>query len=154
MDSPKIFMRKLPVTPGYCGFVPYNSCQGTPSEDNMSQCLRSFQESTRRYKEQLEQLRHTVATTPKLKPICSQETVLQALHQYYRKYHPRILECKTTRKPLEEPPIPGWAGFLPRAKVTELGCAMRYTVMAQHCYQDFLEIVEQAKRARQKPYAE
>lgn len=56
------------------------------------------------------------------------------------------------KKPLDEPPIPGWAGFLPRARVTEFGCATRYTIMARKCYEDFLDLVEQAKRARRKSY--
>ncbi|XP_004374931.1 sperm-associated microtubule inner protein 5 [Trichechus manatus latirostris] len=154
MESSKTFMRNLPITPGYSGFVPFLSCQGTPSEDNMFQCLKAFQEKTRRYKDQLEELHCSVAAAPKLKPICSQETVLRALHQYYQQYHPMSLECKYVKKPLEEPPIPGWGGYLPRARVTELGCATRYTVMARNCYKDFLDITERTKGARLKPYEE
>ncbi|KAM8783864.1 sperm-associated microtubule inner protein 5 [Rhynchonycteris naso] len=154
MESSKPFMRQLPITPGYSGFIPYLSCEGTSSEDNMSQCLRLFREKTQQYKDQLEALRRSVATAPRLKPICSEERVLRALHQYDRQYHPLSLECKHIKKPLQEPPIPGWAGYLPRARVTELGCATRYSIMARNCYRDFLDIVEQAKRAHLKPYEE
>ncbi|XP_001497732.3 sperm-associated microtubule inner protein 5 isoform X1 [Equus przewalskii] len=154
MESSKTFMRQLPITPGYCGFVPYLSCEGTSSENNMSHCLKTFQEITQRYKDQLEEFHCSVAAAPKLKPICSEETVLRALHQYERQYHPTSLECKYVKKPLQEPPIPGWAGYLPRARVTELGCATRYTVMARNCYKDFLDITEQAKRVHLKPYEE
>ncbi|XP_058400074.1 uncharacterized protein C10orf82 homolog isoform X2 [Diceros bicornis minor] len=154
MESSKTFMRHLPITPGYSGFVPYLSCQGTSGEDDMSHCLKTFQENTQRYKDQLEEFRCSVATAQKLKPICSEETVLRALHQYYQQYHPMSLECKYVKKPLQEPPIPGWVGYLPRARVTELGCATRYTVMARNCYRDFLDITEQAKRVHLKPYEE
>ncbi|XP_036915578.1 uncharacterized protein C10orf82 homolog [Sturnira hondurensis] len=154
MESSKPFMRQPPITPGYSGFIPYLSCEGTSAEDHMAQCLQAFQEKTRRYKDQLEELRCSVATAPRLKPICSEETVLRALHQYYRQHHPLSLESKVMKKPLQEPPIPGWAGYLPRARVTELGCATRYTVMARNCYKDFLDILEQAKRAPLKPYEE
>nr|XP_006200241.2 uncharacterized protein C10orf82 homolog [Vicugna pacos] len=154
MKSSKTFMRQLPVTPGYSGFVPYLSCQGTSGEDDMSPCLKIFRENTQRYKDQLEEFHCSVATARKLKPVCSEETVLRALHQYHRQYHPLSLECKYMKKPLQEPPIPGWAGYLPRARVTELGCATRYTVMARNCYRDFLNLVEQAKRAHLKPYEE
>ncbi|TKC48547.1 hypothetical protein EI555_016228, partial [Monodon monoceros] len=123
MESSKTFMRHLPITPGYSGFVPYLSCQGTSSEDNMSHCLKIFQENTQRSKDQLEDLRCT-------------ETVLWTLHQYYRRYRPL-----------------SW-GYLPRARVTELGCATRHTVMARNCYRDFLDVMEQAKRAHLKPYEE
>ncbi|XP_002718777.1 sperm-associated microtubule inner protein 5 [Oryctolagus cuniculus] len=152
MESSRIFMRKLPITPGYSGFVPFVSCQGGSSEEDVGHCLKTFQESTRRYKAQLEELRCLVATAPTLKPVCSEETVQRAVHEYYRKYHPLSLECKYIKKPPEEPPIPGWAGYLPRARVTEFGCATRYTVMARNCYRDFLNITEQARRARLKPY--
>ncbi|XP_008520944.1 sperm-associated microtubule inner protein 5-like [Equus przewalskii] len=154
MESSKTFMRQLPITPGYSGFVPYLSCEGTSSKDNMSHCLKTFQEITQRYKDQREEFHCSVAAAPKLKPICSEETVLRALHQYERQYHPTSLECKYIKKPLQEPPIPGWAGYLPRARVTELGCATRYTVMARNCYKDFLDITEQAKRVHLKPYEE
>ncbi|KAM5271946.1 sperm-associated microtubule inner protein 5 [Ctenodactylus gundi] len=154
MESCKVFMRQLPVTPGYSGFVPYLSCEDTSSDDNMNHCLKSFREKTQRYKDQQEEFRRSIAATPKLRPICSKETLLQVLHEYARCYHPLTLECKYLKKPLEEPPIPGWGGFLPRARVTEHGCATRYTVMAKNCYQDFLNIKEQARRARLKSYEE
>ncbi|XP_005387912.1 PREDICTED: uncharacterized protein C10orf82 homolog [Chinchilla lanigera] len=154
MESSKVFMRQMPITPGYSGFVPFLSCQETSSEDNVELCLQTFRENTQRYKDQLEEFRCAVATAPKLKPISSEETVLRALHEYARRYHPLTLECKNVKKPPHEPPIPGWAGFLPRARVTELGCATRYTVMAKNCYKDFLDIKERAKRAREKSYKE
>ncbi|XP_045883560.1 uncharacterized protein C10orf82 homolog [Meles meles] len=154
MESSQTFMRHLPVTPGYSGFVPYLSCQQATSKDSMPHCLKIFQEITQRYRNQMEDFRCSVATARRLKPVCSEETVLRALHQYYRQYHPLSLECKNIKKPLHEPPIPGWAGHLPRARVTELGCATRYTVMARNCYRDFLGIMEQARRARLKPFEE
>ncbi|ELK36751.1 hypothetical protein MDA_GLEAN10021214 [Myotis davidii] len=154
MDSPQVFMRQLPVTPGYSGFVPYLSCEGTSSEDHMSRCLQAFREKTQRYKDQQKEFCHAVATAPKLKPICREETVLRALHQYYQEHHPLLLECRHLRKPLEEPPIPGWAGYLPRARVTELGCATRYSVMAKNCYRDFMDLLERSERAHLKPYEE
>ncbi|XP_011537645.1 sperm-associated microtubule inner protein 5 isoform X3 [Homo sapiens] len=154
MEPSKTFMRNLPITPGYSGFVPFLSCQGMSKEDDMNHCVKTFQEKTQRYKEQLRELCCAVATAPKLKPVNSEETVLQALHQYNLQYHPLILECKYVKKPLQEPPIPGWAGYLPRAKVTEFGCGTRYTVMAKNCYKDFLEITERAKKAHLKPYEE
>ena len=63
-----------------------------------------------------------------------------------------MTEHKYIKKPLQEPPIPGWAGYLPRAKVTELGCATRYSVMARNCYQDFLDLMEQSRGAHLKSY--
>lgn len=75
----------------FAGFVPYLSCEGTSVEDDMSHCLKTFQENTQRYKDRLEELRCSVATAQKLKPTCSEEMVLQALHQYHQQYHPMEL---------------------------------------------------------------
>ncbi|KAL1788866.1 hypothetical protein HispidOSU_025134 [Sigmodon hispidus] len=152
MESPETFMRKLPITPGYSGFIPWLSCEGTPSEDHMNHCVKAFQERTQRYKEQQQELNSSVASAPLLKPICSEDTVLWTLHEYAKKYHPLTLECKNVKKPLDEPPIPGWAGYLPRARVTEFGCATRYTIMAKKCYEDFMDLMEQAKKSQLKPY--
>ncbi|XP_021109021.1 uncharacterized protein C10orf82 homolog isoform X3 [Heterocephalus glaber] len=134
------------------GFVPFLRSQDTSSEDRVDHCLQSSQESTQLCKDQLEELRCSVATAPKLKPSCSEDAVLRELHEYAWRYHPLTLECKSMKKPPQEPPIPGWAAFLPRARVTELGCATRHTVMAENCSEDFLDIKERANRARQKPY--
>ncbi|EHA99629.1 hypothetical protein GW7_21296 [Heterocephalus glaber] len=136
------------------GFVPFLRSQDTSSEDRVDRCLQSSQESTQLCKDQLEELRCSVATAPKLKPSCSEDAVLRELHEYAWRYHPLTLECKSMKKPPQEPPIPGWAAFLPRARVTELGCATRHTVMAENCSEDFLDIKERANRARQKPYEE
>lgn len=95
---------KAVIPSALAGFVPYLSCQGTSSEDDMSHCLRIFQENTQRYKDQLEEFRCSVATAPKLKPICSEETVLRTLHQYYRQYHPFSLgTCSWKPAPLPPP---------------------------------------------------
>ncbi|XP_054975396.1 uncharacterized protein C10orf82 homolog isoform X1 [Sorex araneus] len=152
MES-KVFMVQLPVTPGYSGFVPYLSCQGIADEDNMSHCLQTFREITREKKERQRKLHAEVAAVPPLTPICSEKTLLGVLYQYYQRYHPLSLEIKHIKKPLCEPPIPGWAGYLPRAKVTELGCSVRYTV-ARNCYRDFMDVLERAKRGHKKPYEE
>ncbi|KAM4851439.1 sperm-associated microtubule inner protein 5 isoform 1-T2 [Thomomys bottae] len=151
--SKTTFMREVPVTPGYSGFVPYLSCQESSNEDRMDYCIKAFQEKTQRLKDDMDRFYYSVATNKKLKPVCSEERVLRSLHDYARLYHPMTLECKYVKKPLHEPPIPGWAGYLPRARVTELGCAMRYTVMAKHCYEDFLDIIEKDSKAKQETYA-
>ncbi|XP_012873158.1 PREDICTED: uncharacterized protein C10orf82 homolog [Dipodomys ordii] len=154
MKPSKTFMREPPVTPGYSGFVPYLSCQESSSQDNMDYCMKAFQEKTQRLKEDMDRFRYSVATSQKLKPVSSEETVLRSLHDYARLYHPMTLDYQYMKKPLHEPPIPGWAGYLPRAKVTEIGCATRYTVMAKQCYEDFLDIIERDAKAKQKTYEE
>uniref|UniRef100_A0A8C0IK19 Sperm microtubule inner protein 5 n=1 Tax=Chelonoidis abingdonii TaxID=106734 RepID=A0A8C0IK19_CHEAB len=83
------------------------------------------------------ELRYIAASTPKLPSICSNEDVLQALYDYNYKHHPYVLGTVITKRSLLEPPIPGWTGFVPRARVTELGYGVRYHEMTKNCYQDF-----------------
>lgn len=73
------------------GFIPWLSCQGTPSEDHMNHCVKAFQERTQRYKKQMQELNCSIASAPALKPICSEDTVLWTLHEYAKKYHPLTL---------------------------------------------------------------
>ncbi|XP_005853038.2 PREDICTED: uncharacterized protein C10orf82 homolog [Myotis brandtii] len=91
-------------SPPPTGFVPYLSCEGTSSEDHMSRCLQAFREKTQRYKDQQKEFCHAVAIAPKLKPICREETVLRALHQYYQEHHPLLLG---TGSPKAAPFTPG-----------------------------------------------
>lgn len=93
----------LPPSPP-AGFIPYLSCEGTSSEDHMSRCLQAFREKTQRYKDQQKEFCHAVAMDPKLKPICREETVLRALHQYYQEHHPLLLG---TGSPKAAPFTPG-----------------------------------------------
>ncbi|XP_065408468.1 sperm-associated microtubule inner protein 5-like [Chrysemys picta bellii] len=48
-----------------------------------------------------------------------------------------------TKRSLLEPPIPGWTGFVPRARVTELGYGVPYHEMTKNCYQDFKNLRDQ-----------
>ncbi|XP_064229876.1 sperm-associated microtubule inner protein 5 isoform X1 [Aotus nancymaae] len=102
MEPSKTFMRNLPIIPGYSGFVPFLSCQGTSREDDMNCCVKTFQEKTQSYKDELQEFCCAVATAPKLKPVNSEETVLRALHQYYRQYHPLLLGSSAL-KPFPSP---------------------------------------------------
>lgn len=72
----------------------------------MSYCLKTFQEKTQRYKDQLEEFHCSVAAAERLKPVSSEKAVLRALHQYYQQYHPLSLGI-SPQKP---------APFCPRPK--------------------------------------
>ncbi|XP_068953677.1 sperm-associated microtubule inner protein 5 [Petaurus breviceps papuanus] len=153
MDPSPVFMRNLPVTPGYGGYIPlWIGRMGASYNRDTSYCIRKFRDTTQRYKNQLEALRYQVATADKLQEICSKETVLRMIHDYYLRHHPTHIEADRKKKPLQEPPIPGWAGYMPRARVSEFGCAARYHVMAKQSYEDFLNITETHKRGPLKRY--
>ncbi|XP_043836328.1 uncharacterized protein C10orf82 homolog [Dromiciops gliroides] len=147
MDTSPVFMRKLPITPGYGGYIPLRlSRMGASYNRDTSYCIRTFNDATQRYKNKLEELRYKTATADKLQRVSSKETVLRMIHDYYLRHHPSQIEPIPNKKPLQEPPIPGWVGYMPRARVTELGCAVRYHVMAKQSYEDFLNITETHKK--------
>ncbi|XP_062436368.1 sperm-associated microtubule inner protein 5 [Rhea pennata] len=101
-----------------------------------------FCNTTQRRKDAKNELRRIAATTPQLPPICRNEDVLQVLYNYNYKHHPNRLGSVIIERSLLDPPIPGWTGFVPRAKVTELGHGVRYRVMAKNCFQDFKNLVD------------
>ncbi|XP_074087998.1 sperm-associated microtubule inner protein 5 isoform X2 [Macrotis lagotis] len=121
------------------------------NKDTMNS-VNEFNNVTRRNKDQLEALRYRAASADKLHEICSKETVLRMIHDYYLCHHPYQIEADHKRKPSEEPYIPGWAGHMPRVRVTELGCAVRYHVMSKRGYEDFVKITETHKRGPLKKY--
>nr|XP_025039362.1 uncharacterized protein C10orf82 homolog isoform X1 [Pelodiscus sinensis] len=130
------------LIPGYTGYIPQRFYRiGTTYGDDSMACMTSFHSATQRNKETVDELKHIAATTPKLPPICSNEDVLQALYEYNYKHHPHVLGTIETKRHFLEPPIPGWTGFVPRARVTELGYGIRYHEMAKKCFQDFKNIV-------------
>ncbi|XP_020843818.1 sperm-associated microtubule inner protein 5 isoform X1 [Phascolarctos cinereus] len=152
-DPSPVFMRNLPITPGYGGYVPLRlSKMGNSYNSDTSYCIRKFRDTTQRHKNQLEALRYHTATADKLQEICSKETVLRMIHDYYVRCHPACIEADHNKKPLQEPPIPGWAGYIPRARVTELGYAVRHHVMAKQSYEDFLNMIETHKKGPLKHY--
>lgn len=57
----------------------------------MNDCVKAFQERTKMYKEQEEELNNIVDSNPILKPVTSENTVLWTLHEYAKKYHPLTL---------------------------------------------------------------
>ncbi|XP_036590081.1 uncharacterized protein C10orf82 homolog [Trichosurus vulpecula] len=153
MNPSPVFMRRLPITPGYGGYIPLRiSRMGASHKRDTNFCVRKFRDTTQRYKNQMDALRYQAATADKLQGVCSKETVLRMIHDYYLRNHPTYIEADHKKKPLQEPPIPGWAGYVPRARVTELGCAVRHHVMAKQSYEDFLNMTEMHKKGPFKRY--
>ncbi|XP_074855780.1 sperm-associated microtubule inner protein 5 [Carettochelys insculpta] len=133
-----------PLIPGYTGYIPQRFYRiGTTYGDDSKACMTSFHSASQRNRDKLDELRYIAANTPKLPFICSNEDVLQALHDYNYKHHPYMLGPVVTKRSLLEPPVPGWTGFVPRARVTELGYGVRYHEMTKNCYQDFKNLINQ-----------
>uniref|UniRef100_A0A8C4JVA9 Chromosome 10 open reading frame 82 n=1 Tax=Dromaius novaehollandiae TaxID=8790 RepID=A0A8C4JVA9_DRONO len=125
------------------GHVPLKFCSiGTSYGGDSVVYMTLFCNATQRRKDAKNELRCIAATTPQLPPICCNEDVLQVLYDYNYKHHPNRLGTVINERSLLDPPIPGWTGFVPRAKVTELGHGVRYHVMAKNCFQNFKSLID------------
>nr|XP_056706440.1 uncharacterized protein C10orf82 homolog [Euleptes europaea] len=132
-----------PLAPGYTGYLPLRFYRiGTSFGNDSVWCINAFRDVIGRKNEQKDELRTIAATAPQLPPICSNEEIIGVLDDYNYKHHPYMLGPVETKRSLLEPPIPGWAGFVPRSKVTEFGHGVRYHVMAENCYQDFKDMLD------------
>ncbi|KAM8806083.1 sperm-associated microtubule inner protein 5 [Eudromia elegans] len=131
-----------PPIPGYTGHIPlaFGSIGSSYGRDSVV-CTGLFRNTTRRRRDARNELWRGAATTPQLPPICCNDDVLQVLYDYNYKHHPNRLGTVLIEKSLLDPPLPGWTGFVPRAKVTELGHGVRYHVMAKNCFQDFKNLI-------------
>ena len=70
--------------------------------------------------------------------------ILNAGHLYKRLILYQIVEDK---RPLTEPPIPGYKGYIPRIKPTELGLGSRYHLATKQGFEDFVrETARQSER--------
>ncbi|XP_053163161.1 uncharacterized protein C10orf82 homolog [Hemicordylus capensis] len=141
-----------PLIPGYTGYIPLRFYRiGTSFGNDSVWCVNAFRDATQRKHEDTNELRCAAATAPQLPPLCSNEEIINVLDDYNYKRHPTVLGPVETRRNLFEPPIPGWTGFVPRSKVTELGHGVRYHVMAENCYQDFKDLLERNHRDPASP---
>ena len=58
-----------------------------------------------------------------------------------------IILLTDDKRPLTEPPIPGYKGYIPRIKPTELGLGNRYHIATKNGFEDF---VRETARQSQK----
>ena len=58
-----------------------------------------------------------------------------------------IISSSDDKRQLTEPPIPGYRGYIPRIKPTELGLGNRYHIATKHGFEDFVrETARQSQR--------
>jgi hypothetical protein len=125
------------MKPGYTGYVPRRPfIFGGTYRAECEECVDEFlgsRETNSNYKTHLES---TVASYPKLHPITKQSLVVKKLNHLrdYKDGAPAIAEDKRTGT---EAPIPGYAGFVPRTAVTDLGLGARYHITSEKGYRGF-----------------
>ncbi|CAG5117326.1 unnamed protein product [Candidula unifasciata] len=135
--QPEVVVNRLPSTtedrkftekmvPGYTGYVPrllfrYGGTYRHDCDHSIDDFITNRDSYAAR---QEELLRHTLAN-PKLTAISYDPEVRDKLNQY-RDTHPSATTLRADRKPLREPPVPGYQGFVPRVNTTEVGLGKTY----------------------------
>ncbi|XP_055897509.1 uncharacterized protein C10orf82-like [Biomphalaria glabrata] len=114
------------MVPGYTGYVPRLMFRfGGTYRHDCDLSIDNFITNRDSYAaKQEEVLRHTNAN-PKLTPISHDPLVRDKLNSY-RDSHPNEATTMPDKRPLREPPIPGYQGFVPRVYPTEVGLGQRY----------------------------
>ncbi|BFZ05840.1 hypothetical protein BsWGS_08879 [Bradybaena similaris] len=119
------------MVPGYTGYVPRLLFKyGETYRHGCDHSIDEFITNRESYATRQEELmRHTLAN-PKLTAISYDPDVRDQLNRY-RDTHPSTATLLTDKKPLREPPIPGYQGYVPRVNTTGIGLGKRY-----HCSTD------------------
>ncbi|XP_052222587.1 uncharacterized protein C10orf82-like [Dreissena polymorpha] len=83
-------------------------------------------------------LRRSVTMVPRLTATSHDPQVRDQLDRY-RDTHPTRPMLMEDRRPLTEPPLPGYNGYIPRVKPTELGLGHRYHVACDNGFNAFVQ---------------
>jgi len=135
--APEVVCNTLPVTdgdkkftermvPGYTGYVPRLMFRygGTYKHDCDLSIDNFITARDGHANKQAELARHTKATPP-LTAVSYDPAVRDRLNRY-RDTHPTPATLVADKRPMVEPPIPGYQGYIPRIYPTEVGLGQRY----------------------------
>ncbi|CAF4520796.1 unnamed protein product [Rotaria socialis] len=114
------------MLPGYTGYIPQRKYQlGNRYRTESDACLIGTKAAYEDAKNKSKLLRNTVAAYPKTKSLNS-GTVIKHFLDFHRAYNPNENSQRTDRRQFTEPPIPGYRGYIPRIRPTDIGLGLRY----------------------------
>nr|XP_015202486.1 PREDICTED: uncharacterized protein C10orf82 homolog isoform X2 [Lepisosteus oculatus] len=121
----------------YTGYIPQRIYQtGCTYAKETSECMETFCDTTQKALKDKANFELMIVSAPRLKPIRSDQEVTLALEEYCQRQAAASHQIGSKRSLLEPPKI-GWTGYVPKAKVTDLGLGVRYHVMSGHCFEAF-----------------
>lgn len=125
-DGNKKFTEKM--VPGYTGYVPHLMFRygGTYRQD-CDYSIDNFISARDGYAAKQEELARHSRANPRLTAISYDPDVRDKLNRY-RDTHPTPATLVADKRTMQEPPIPGYQGYIPRIYPTEVGLGQRY-----HC---------------------
>ncbi|WAR30968.1 CJ082-like protein [Mya arenaria] len=113
------------MVPGYTGYIPRMTFKfGGTYKTECDNCIDEYMTNRQNHDLRQGDLRRSVTMVPRLTAVSHDPT---------------------DRRPLTEPPMPGYNGYIPRVKPTELGLGHRYHVACDNGFSQFVR--ETAKHA-------
>ncbi|XP_052790406.1 uncharacterized protein C10orf82 homolog [Mya arenaria] len=133
------------MVPGYTGYIPRMTFKfGGTYKTECDNCIDEYMTNRQNHDLRQGDLRRSVTMVPRLTAVSHDPTVKETLDRY-RDTHPTRPMLMEDRRPLTEPPMPGYNGYIPRVKPTELGLGHRYHVACDNGFSQFVR--ETAKHA-------
>lgn len=137
------------MVPGYTGYIPRIPFKfGGTYKNDCDVCIDEHMTNYQNQEFKMRDLKQQVDTVPRLTAISHDPHVKEYLDRY-RDTHPNRPMLMDDHRPLLEPPIPGYKGYIPRIKPTELGLGHRYHTATANGFEDF---VRQTARQSEKLY--
>lgn len=134
------------MVPGYTGYIPRRPYKfGNTYKEDCDVCIDQHLTNYKYHDAKLTDLHRQVNDYPRLRAISHDPEVRDRLQlTKYRDTHSQIL--LDSKRPLTEPPIPGYYGYIPRIKTTEQGLGCRYNQSTKQGLEMFVH--ETAAHAR------
>ncbi|XP_025114228.1 protein FAM166B-like [Pomacea canaliculata] len=131
------------MVPGYTGYIPRLTFKyGNTYKRKCDDCIQEFKTNLENYEAKQDELRRQTTSCPRLTAISYDPLVRDHLN-LFRDTHPLRPILMEDKRPLLEPPMPGYRGFIPRISPTELSLGQRYHTGTGKCLKAFAK--EQAR---------
>lgn len=114
------------MVPGYTGYIPRIPFKfGDTYKEDCDYCIDEYLTFRKGYDHKQADLWQQINNHPRLTAISYDPEVKEKLNMY-RDTHPTRSILVEDKRALTEPPIPGYRGYIPRIKATEMGLGCRY----------------------------
>lgn len=126
------------MVPGYTGYIPRMTFKfgGTYKRD-CDTCIDEYMTNRTNHDLRQTDLRRQVTSIPRMTAVSHDPAIKEHLDRY-RDTHPTRPLLMEDKRPMTEPPMPGYNGYIPRVKPTELGLGHRYHVASGNGFNDFV----------------